>query len=308
MEGRVHYLVVGIFVAAFIAGIMVFAFWLMKYGTYKQMQSYVVYFDESVAGLNKDAAVKYMGVDVGTVETIEVDTSSSKPVAVYLKIDHDVKIKTDAVATLKFYGMTGLAYVEITGHDPNAPLLRAENGVIPVIESAPYFYAQLDQALATIAEEFGKTSERIERLLSDQNLRHLTNTLTHIEAFSGALDTHKSDITALLQKATSLEERATRTLLAIDRATAAFGPGLGTEAKKALREIRSVARHLDKTLVRGDYNLRTLSSPTLEKLNRLIEKLTLLSDQTGQTLRQIEQSPSDLLFKRVGVRPGPGEE
>ncbi len=308
MEGRVNYLIVGIFVATFIAGILVFAFWLMKYGTYQQMDSYVVYFDESVAGLNKDASVKYMGVDVGTVDDIRVDPSSAKPVAVYLKIDHDVKIKEDAEATLKFYGMTGLAYVEIFGHDPAASPLRAQKGKIPVIKSSPSFYAQLDQALAKIATEFSKVTDKIDRLLSDRNLRHIEGTLSHIDAISTTLDTHKSDLTTLLQRGKSLEEQAARTLEKIDKITEGFDPKLGAEAKATLVQIRNVARHIEKTLARGDYNIKALGEPMIEKLNRLIGKLTQLSDETEQTLRQLQQSPSDLLFKRNHPKPGPGEE
>jgi hypothetical protein len=51
-----------------------------------------------------------------------------------------------------------------------------------------------------------------------------------------------------------------------------------------------------------------LSTPTLQKLNLLIEKLSLLSDETEQTLQQLQQSPSDLLFKRNIIKPGPGEK
>lgn len=307
MEGKVNYLVVGIFVATFLAGIFGFAFWLMKQGQYEKMDRYVVYFDESVAGLNKDASVKYMGVDAGVVEDIRVHPTNTNLVAVYLKINHDIKIREDMQATLKFYGMTGLAYVEIFGHDPHAPLLKPKKGEIPVIKSAPSIFAQLDVTLAKLAKEFSTITQKTERLLSDKNLRHLESTLAGVSAVTSELATRKEEIGNLIHNAALLESKAEQTLRKIDQLTGSFGPTFTKETKATLQSIRHLAREMEHALKRGDFDLRSLSEPTLRKFSSLIEHIDDLSNEMEETLHTFQQSPGDLLFKKSTPKPGPGE-
>ncbi|OQX72589.1 MAG: hypothetical protein B6D59_08080 [Campylobacteraceae bacterium 4484_4] len=308
MEGRVNYLGVGIFVILFLTGLFGFAFWLMKYGTAESYSRYLVYFDESVAGLSRDAAVKYMGVDIGTVEKMKVNPKNTSVVEVYLKLNHDVTIKEDMRATLKFYGMTGLAYVEITGKDPNSPPLRPKKGeTLPVIPSSPSIYARLDETLAHIATKLTGTLEKFETLLSDENLRHFGQTLTHIESITRTLKDKREDIGTLIDRANTLEIRAERVLERIEQTFASFDERFASNLKSTMRELKKLTKNLNTTLKRGDYNLKAIAEPTTRKLNDLIERLGDATSRVEETLEQLQQSPSDLLFKQTPPKKGPGE-
>jgi len=314
MEGRVNYLLVGTFVALFITAIFGFAFWLMKYSNYEKMDRYVVYFDESVSGLNRDASVKYMGVDAGIVEDIKVHPHNTQLVAVYLKIRHGIKIKEDMEATLKFYGMTGLAYVEISGHNPDAPLLKARSGEIPVIRSAPSIFAKLDETLAKLAEELSVTMQKLGTLLNDKNLHNIEKSIENISLVSEELKNHKSDISTLISKGQMLEEKAHATLEKFDRFLASMPHSLGKEMKHTLKEFQTTAKeikkavhYMDQTIKRGDYNVKEISEPALKKLSVLMDDLSDLSNRMDETLEMFQQSPSDLFFKEQITKPGPGE-
>jgi phospholipid/cholesterol/gamma-HCH transport system substrate-binding protein len=73
MEGRINYTIVGLFVILLLAGLIAFTYWLCKYGGKQEYDLYYVYMSESVSGLSPDVSVKYMGVDVGTVEHIGIN-------------------------------------------------------------------------------------------------------------------------------------------------------------------------------------------------------------------------------------------
>ncbi len=308
MEGRVNYLGVGIFVTLFMAGLFGFAFWLMKYGTTESYSRYLVYFDESVAGLSRDAAVKYMGVDIGTVEKMRVDPKNTSVVEVYLKLNQDVTIKEDMRATLKFYGMTGLAYVEITGKNPNAPKLRPKEGEsLPVIPSSPSIYARLDETLAHIASKLTITLGKIETLLSEENLRKFGHTLAHIESVTRTLAEKKGDIATLIERANTLEIRAGKALERIEGAFASFDDTFVSDLKSTMLELKNMTKNLNTTLRRGDYNLKAIAGPTLRRLDRLIKHLDEATGRVEETLEQLQESPSDLLFKRTPPKKGPGE-
>lgn len=296
MEGRVNYLAVGIFVFLFLAGIFSFAFWLMKYSQYEEMHRYVVYFDESVAGLSKDASVKYMGVDAGVVEDIHVAPHNTQQVAVYLKIRDDIAIKKDMQATLKFYGLTGLAYVEIFGHDPHAPLLQPKEDEVPVIRSAPSIYARLDETLAKLTQQFSTTLTRVDTLLNDDNLRSIHDSLANVASVTDVLSKNRNDIATILKRGISLEKRLGETLTKT-----------GRETTRTLKTFRRTLQQVQRSLKRGDYNLKEISRPTLRHIDMLIEKLDILTDEMDTTIRHVRQSPADLLFKRTIPQPGPGE-
>ncbi len=308
MEGKAHYLSVGIFVALFLAGLLGFAFWLMKVGTSDSYDRYVVHFHESVAGLSADAAVKYMGVDIGTVEKLAVDPADTSAVAVYLKLDRSVPIKQDMHATLKFFGLTGLAYIEISGKDPNAPLLKPPPGKrIPVIPAAPSLYARLDEAFAQMADRLDHTLARITRLLDDENLRSFTHTMHAFEHLGTTLDSKREDIASLIDRAKALEERAQHLLTRIDTLFLGSGGGLTTEAKETMQELRRLTHRLDTTLQRGDYDLKRIFTPTTRRIDRLIDHLDAATMKLEETIEQLRQSPSDLLFKTTPPKKGPGE-
>ncbi len=292
MEGKVNYLVVGIFVALFITGAIGFAFWLMKYSSYEQPQHFVVYFDESVAGLSKDASVKYMGVDAGVVENIKVHPTDTQLVAVYLKLNHDIKIKTDMQATLKFYGMTGLAYVEISGHDTHAPLLVAKKGEIPVIKSSPSLFVKLDQILIDLSDKLSLTLGKVNRLVSDKNLQNIESTLANISDVTQELNNNREDITALIQQGGESITEITGTL---------------KEFKTTSQSIKNLTKRINLSIRQGDYNLKEISDPMVQKISDMIENINDLSSKMQETVEAIEDSPSDLLFKHKTFKPGPGE-
>ncbi len=314
MEGRVNYLLVGIFVTLFITGILGFAFWLTKYSNYEQQDHYLIYFDESVAGLNKDSSVKYMGVDAGVVEDIKVDPENTQLIAVYLKINHEIKIREDMQATLKFYGMTGLAYVEISGHNPNAPLLIPKEGEIPLIKSSPSLFVKLDEILANLTEKLSLTLENIEALISPKNVKNLENSLENISAITGELNTNKTNISQLIQRAVVLEDKATLSLSRINNITSHLDAKLGDDIKQTLREFKAASRvmktltkRIDKSIKNGDYNFKEISEPMVQKLSIMIDEFSALSTKMQETVEQIQESPSDILFKSKTIKLGPGE-
>jgi phospholipid/cholesterol/gamma-HCH transport system substrate-binding protein len=84
----VNYALVGAFVlvlgAALIAGVL----WLASGGAFqKKYDLYLAIVDESVAGLNLNAPVKYSGVDVGKVREIRLDPRNPERVNLLFAIE-----------------------------------------------------------------------------------------------------------------------------------------------------------------------------------------------------------------------------
>ena len=68
---------------------------------------------ESVAGLKKGARVEMAGVPIGEVEAIALDTESLVA-RVQLKIQGDITITDDAIASVKTSGLIGDKYIKLS--------------------------------------------------------------------------------------------------------------------------------------------------------------------------------------------------
>jgi phospholipid/cholesterol/gamma-HCH transport system substrate-binding protein len=66
------------------------------------------------------------------------------------------------------------------------------------------------------------------------------------------------------------------------------------------KNFNRVTLKVENTIDRGDYNLKQIFEPMLIEIRILTNQLTIMS-------RQLEQNPSELLFKSRKLRKGPGE-
>jgi phospholipid/cholesterol/gamma-HCH transport system substrate-binding protein len=89
----------------------------------RKEDDYYARFAETVSGLEIGAPVKFHGVRIGSVTTIEIDSEDVTLVRVNLSLRHGTPVKTDAVVMLNSMGITGLKFVELTGGTNEAELL-----------------------------------------------------------------------------------------------------------------------------------------------------------------------------------------
>ncbi|MDP1785490.1 MAG: MlaD family protein [Sulfuricurvum sp.] len=322
MESKVNYTLVGVFVLILSAALIAFAFWLGKYN--QSGQNYLrfkVYMTESISGLAPEAAVKFHGVDVGMVESMRINPANSEEVELTLKIKKETPVKVDSRAVLKFYGVTGLAFIEIVGGSKNAPVLSTDQNSIAIIPSSSSLIKRLDESLSNIASKLSMTLERADHLFSDQNIENITQSLEHLRSLTRQIDNYQSDIKTLLQRSIALENNATDSFVTMKNAadnvkntSTNFNTLVETKMATTLeslettsRESHELIRKIEASLDRGDYDLSAISSPAITEMGELLEQTRTLTNEMETTLRTLRESPSDILFKQSKPKPGPGE-
>jgi phospholipid/cholesterol/gamma-HCH transport system substrate-binding protein len=304
----VNYAVVGAFVLALggllIAGVL----WLASGGAFKaKYDLYLAIEDESVSGLNLNAPVKYNGVEVGKVRSIQLDPANPERVRLLFAIARGTPIKEDTVAVLKTQGLTGIAYVELSGGARDAaPLRAAEDAPYPEIRTKPSLGARLENVLTTALAKLDRMSSSIDALLSEKNQAAFTSTLADIAAVSRTFAARRDVIDAGIIN-------AGRTVDASARASAQFGPvieRIGRSAdsiEKLGNEASAASRSAGRTINTMGGDLQRFTGETLPELERLLEELTDLSASLRRLSNQTERNPSSVLFGRIPVPDGPGE-
>ena len=303
-----NYSVVGAFVlvlgAALIAGVL----WLAAGGALqKKYDLYLAIEDESVAGLNLNAPVKYNGVDVGKVRKIWLDPVNPQRVILLFAIERGTPIKEDTIAVLKTQGLTGIAYVELSGGAIESPALRATAGSsYPVIRTKPSLAARLENVLTSVLAKLDSTSNSINSILSAENQAAFKSALADIATVARTIAARKETLDAGIT-------HAARTLEATSRASAQIGPvieriGRSADAvEKMGNEVAHTSAGAAKTVDSVGADVKRFTAETLPELERLLGELGTLTTSLRRLSEQTERDPRGLLFGRKPVPPGPGE-
>ncbi len=138
-----------------------------------------------------------------------------------LDIERGTPIRRDTIATLSTQGLTGVASVELSGGGQSLPLEKQPGQKLPVIQAGPSLVARLDDAFNNILTNINNLSQRLERLLGDDNQTALTQTLQHLSMITGAVADRSDSIRQTLDHVEAftgtLAERAVRLGKALDQ-------------------------------------------------------------------------------------------
>lgn len=308
METKVNLALVGAFVLALAAVLIAGVLWLASGGAYQtHYDVYQAVLEESVAGLNPNAPVKYNGVDVGKVRAIALEAGNPQRVNLLFAIERGTPIKQDTVATLKTQGLTGIAYVELSGGAMASPRLQAAPGSpYPQIRTKPSLSTRLENVLTDVLAKLDNTSSTLNAILSEDNRAAFTSILRDTATVAQTLAARKDALDAVITQ-------ARRTL----DGTAAAAPGLAPLIERIGHSADAVGRMGDavaltsagagKAVDAMGADVQRLGAQTLPELERLMTELNLLAVSLRRLSDQTGRDPAALLFGRTPVPDGPGE-
>ncbi|KFN49415.1 hypothetical protein N790_05395 [Arenimonas malthae CC-JY-1] len=299
METRANHVLIGAFTLAVCLFAVLFALWIAKYTTEKAYGEYDVVFQEAVTGLSTGSQVLYSGISVGEVRALSLMKDDPRKVVARIRLSADTPVRTDTRAKLTMTGLTGVAVIQLTGGSPGAPALEGGRGKdVPVIQSEP-------SALKNIAATANEIVERVNRLLSEENVARVTATLDQINQVTGTLAAEREEIAALVRNARAASEKldatlasADRTINHLDQGVVQELPALVTKLDATLTQLESASRSADAILgdnreAIADFSRDGLGQvgPTMRQLRSLIREIDDLADR-------LENNPAGYLLGR----------
>lgn len=272
MQNKINYTLVGLFVLILSIALIVIPIWLVTGLSNVHYKTYIVYMNESVAGLTEKADVKYNGVSVGNVKEISLNPNNPQQVKLLLDIESNIPIHQDTVAILNTQGLTGLAYIGLKGGSPESPLLKTSKGEdYPVIQSSPSLLFRLDETIRHLTLSIQRVSKEIQTLLRPENQQAVTNILTHLDHISGTIASNSKQL------------------------------------DETLKQLPTIAGNFNQTTLQAQQVLNAFANQMLPNTINEIQQLNLLTLKLNQVMDNIQQDPSILIRGQQPSLPGPGE-
>ena len=291
METKANYVAVGAFVLACVIGLVVTIMWLAGVQYSQEYAYYQAFFKGSVTGLGKGTITRYNGIEVGRITDLQFDPSDPQRVIVTMQVQPNLNIREDSVASIDSQGLTGGAFVEITGGTAKSPLLVAREGErYPVIRTKQSTFAQLQQSAPEVVAKLNVAASRLNDLLNDNNRRAITHILANLDETTQVIARRSADIDATIAHAND-------TMAKLDDTVGSLKPTI-QQVDLTVRKYGKVADDAD-AFINGD-GLAQLSD-LIGESRRLVTNLSEFSDQLNRT-------PTKLLFgdRRKGYEPKGG--
>mgnify|MGYP003583288869 FL=1 len=299
METKANYVLIGAFTLIMTLLLLLFALWAAKYSSEKDWRNYAVVFNEPVTGLTEGSSVQYNGISVGTVQTLRLAPDDPRRVIALLRLQESAPIKTDTRAKLSIQGITGSPFNHLTGGTPASPALAdVDRREIPVIQTEA-------SALQNIADTANRLVARLDQVLSDENVKRVSNTLANIEAMTGSIADQREDLRSLIVNARKSSEQLSATLDTTNRAVSSIDrelvdklPGLIAKLDSTLTRLDATANSANGILTDNRAAINSFANdglsqlgPTLGELRSLVRDLRRLSDR-------VEGNPTRFLLGR----------
>ena len=285
MAKRTTEFTVGLFVAGGMALAIAAIIWLGMSRILEKGSLYAAYFNESVQGLNRDSPVKYRGVNVGRVESIEV-APDGKLIQVVLKMESGQKLDAEAVAQLKAVGITGSMFVELDRRKKGEPDLTPPltfPSKFPIVATRP---SDISLLLQGINDFIAQTRELDLKGISDR----LKQTLD-----SGSRAIADADVKSLSASLAAVLGKAGATLSRIEKIASDNElqiKGAVGQLQQSLEKMNGLLEKSSSLVAGGDAAVGQLRPQLLNAVQNM-EKVT---EGLNRLVEQLGQQPSRLLY------------
>lgn len=253
---------------------------------FEERDNYFVKFSNiSVQGLEVGSQVKFNGISVGRVESIEIDKKDVGGIIIELSLEKGIPVKKDTKATLINLGITGLKIIELQGGTNEAEFLELGGFVL----AGQSLFDEISGKVEVIAE-------KIEAVLS--NFAKMTD------------NRNRENIATLIEQSASAMSNLNRTALLLDQTIQSLNRILVSEnlnntvanfdtISSNLKEIQfgELSLEMQNTLVQMNKMVKTINTTVQKSQPDIIEStesLRRILQNLDEFTRAIKENPSTI--------------
>lgn len=301
MERQAHYAVVGLVTFVLFVCLLAFTFWFIKFDFNRTYGIYDVEFNTPVDGLTKGAEVHFNGIKVGEVTNLRLGNANTHQVIARVQLDAGTPVRTDSIASLEPQGITGLYYMQISPGSARAPLLKHNpDQPPPIIHSEESALSKLLQGSGSVIENTYESLNRVNRLLSDQNIQTFSKSLDNLEAITADLKSRKQimdDAHEAVVSAGQAADAVTQLAQSTNGVVNGRMPETMDKINAATDKLAIAADNFSKTTASIQAPFDTVQTTTLPELQESLHNLNEASASLKELVDDIHSDPKGMLIK-----------
>jgi phospholipid/cholesterol/gamma-HCH transport system substrate-binding protein len=278
---------------AFLAATMVVLTALIALARYPSLfrggDEYRIVF-RTVPGLSLGDEVRYGGLLVGSITSLELDPDDPTRILVRIRVRRETPVRTDTHAEINQIGLLGAPYLNLVPGSRNAPELEP-GGAIPSVDNLSF-----QDAMSRLAQFLDRADTLLvgfERVASASPVDRMYAAFAGVDSLvsemrAGANRVFNGFDSTSVQLA-QLIDRTDILLQTIDTTIAAAGPELSDaqqEMRKTLRDMQLLVSELRTSTDHG----RSVES--------IVRDLKTTSDNLARLTDRLERDPSSVLDRR----------
>jgi phospholipid/cholesterol/gamma-HCH transport system substrate-binding protein len=308
MEREANYTAVGAFVLLVVTMAGLFVYWYTGNSEKRSYTRYEIYFDGTVSGLDVGGSVRFLGVDIGRVVRIRIDSRANNRVQVVVDVDSSTPVSDQTVAQLSLQGVTGLLYIDLqqqlNPESAHAALVTAPSERYPVIRSLP---SDFDVFLASLPEVTVRASElvnRLNKLFSDDNIAGLSRLVSNLDRAGATLPASAQQLSALIGDLRQTAAAASQVARQLQGSFATMAPdveGAMNRLHAASDNLANASVQLDGLIKENRAELHGFVTEGLPQLESLVRESRATARQIEELSRSLKENPARLIYQ-----PAPG--
>ena len=303
MENKAHALIAGLFTLVMIIAAIVIAMWLGRDRV--QRMPYEMATKLSVPGLNPQAAVRYRGLDVGTVEHINFDPKVPGQILVRMNILPDTPITKSTYGMLGYQGVTGIAYVQLDDDGSNTARLPSTKQQVARIEMRPSLLDQLQDRGLAILVQTDELAKKLNTLMAPENQQAMLSAFNSVSRAATEIEKIPGQLKPTLDRLPALTNSTQQTLTSVNK-LAQEASALGVNLNKMATNLQAPDGAVDRMGKAADQITSVASQIELE-VQPLSKEIRSAVRSINRTADSFAERPQGVLFGGNIARPGPGE-
>ncbi|RZL63823.1 MAG: MCE family protein [Variovorax sp.] len=315
MENKSHAMAAGAFVLGLLAVLIGIIVWMTRDDTVRNI--YELSTRDAVSGLQPQAVVRYRGIAVGRVTSIDFDPTTKGNVRVRISVDERVPLTQSSFATLSYQGVTGLAFIALDDEGGSQVALAPNNDAPPRIPLKPSVLAQLQDRGEAIINQVEEVTKRVNTVMGDANQKRIADALENIAQAAASANQLTRSLDDTVKKGLNPTLAALPPLVARTSDTMASLKTAAGDVSRTANNFNSTVSRLNAPdgpldgLADGTKALSqavdSFNSATLPRVNRVADDTSRAVRRLGRAADGINDNPQSLLFGDGGVAAGPGE-
>lgn len=290
METKAHHVIIGAFAIGVFALALAFVLWLSKSSIDREFAYYDIIFTEAVTGLGKGGAVQYNGIKIGEVVQLSLAKDDPRKVVARIRVDAGTPIKKDTRAKLGLQGVTGVAYIQLSGGAPSSPALRpTPENPVPIIPSEESALSKLLASGSDIVTSANDLLIRANDVLSRENVDRISATLKNLEDITGTVNEQRADLSAALRQLADATGQLKHTLSTLDSMATTTNDLMRNNARQVLDSTNKALVSIDKVANATNQLIGDNQASISEFTDQGLRQLGPAVIELRQTLRSLKQ-------------------